>query len=91
LEVVLREHAEEVDGGEVEELDGSVDEDAYAQGRKFVVCVGGHGCCVVAGRRRMDWTGDLNGEEVVLYESRGAMIYGGRLEKEMTMTETKNR
>lgn len=42
LEVVFCEHAEEVDGGEVEELDWGVDEDAYAEGRRLAVLCGGH-------------------------------------------------
>lgn len=42
LQVIFREHAEEVDGGEVEELDRGVDEDAYAQRSRSVVCCGGH-------------------------------------------------
>lgn len=65
LEVVFCEHAEEVDGGEVEELDWSVDEDAYAKGWKFVVCVGSHGCCVVAERRRMDWRFEWGGDGAI--------------------------
>lgn len=48
LQVGAGEHAEEVDGGEVEELDWGVDEDADAEGRGFRVCCGGcHDGCVV--------------------------------------------
>jgi len=49
LEVFFCEHAKEVNGGEVEELDWGVDEDAYAQGSGFVVFGGSHDGSILEG------------------------------------------